>query len=62
PRFFIKLLSRPGDVVADFMAGSGTLAAAAEPMGRKWIIGDMMLEYLQGLPGRLAGATFGELR
>lgn len=62
PRFFIKLLSRPGDVVADFMAGSGTLAAAAEPMGRKWIIGEMMLEYLQGLPGRLAGSTFGELR
>lgn len=32
--------SDPGDVVADFFCGSGTTAAAAEKLGRKWIVSD----------------------
>jgi adenine-specific DNA-methyltransferase len=31
----------PGDLVADFFAGSGTTLAAAEKMGRKWIGSDL---------------------
>jgi len=33
--------SNPGDLVADFFGGSGTLAAAAEKLGRKWITTDL---------------------
>lgn len=33
--------SKPGDLVADFFCGSGTTAAVAEKMGRKWIVSDL---------------------
>ncbi|BBD41311.1 adenine-specific DNA-methyltransferase (plasmid) [Aminobacter sp. Y103A] len=33
--------SHPGDLVADFFAGSGTTAAVAEKLGRKWIASDL---------------------
>ena len=33
--------SNPGDLVADFFCGSGTLAAVAEKLGRKWIATDL---------------------
>ena len=33
--------SNPGDIVADFFCGSGTLAAVAEKLGRRWICCDM---------------------
>jgi len=33
--------SNPGDIVADFFCGSGTLAAVAEKRGRRWICCDM---------------------
>ena len=33
--------SNPGDLVADFFGGSGTLAAVAEKLGRKWITTDL---------------------
>ena len=33
--------SSEGDVVADFFCGSGTLAAVAEKLGRKWICADL---------------------
>jgi len=33
--------SNPGDLVADFFSGSGTTAAVAEKMGRKWICSDL---------------------
>ncbi|KKS54981.1 MAG: Site-specific DNA-methyltransferase (Adenine-specific) [Candidatus Magasanikbacteria bacterium GW2011_GWA2_42_32] len=37
----IKLSSNPGDLVADFFAGSGTTLAVAEKLGRKWIGSDL---------------------
>ncbi len=37
----IKLSSSEGDLVADFFAGSGTTAAVAEKLGRKWIATDL---------------------
>ncbi|MES1240077.1 MAG: DNA methyltransferase [Acidobacteriota bacterium] len=37
----ITLASRKGDLVADFFCGSGTTAAVAEKLGRKWIAVDL---------------------
>ncbi len=37
----INASSQPGDLVADFFSGSGTTAAVAEKMGRKWIVTDL---------------------
>jgi len=37
----IKASSNEGDLVADFFCGSGTTAAMAEKLGRKWIASDL---------------------
>lgn len=37
----IKASSNEGDLVADFFGGSGTTAAVAEKLGRKWIVSDL---------------------
>jgi adenine-specific DNA-methyltransferase len=37
----ISISSHEGDVVADFFAGSGTTAAVAEKLGRRWITSDL---------------------
>ena len=37
----IGAATRPGDLVADFFCGSGTTAAVAEKLGRKWIASDL---------------------
>ncbi len=37
----IKASSNPGDLVGDFFVGSGTTAAVAEKLGRKWIASDL---------------------
>ena len=37
----IKSSSNEGDLVADFFCGSGTTAAVAEKLGRKWITSDL---------------------
>ena len=37
----IESSSKAGDIVCDFFAGSGTTAAVAEKLGRKWICSDL---------------------
>lgn len=37
----INASSNPGDIVADFFAGSGTTASVAEKLNRKWITSDI---------------------
>lgn len=37
----VKAASNAGDLVADFFCGSGTTAAVAEKLGRKWIVSDL---------------------
>jgi DNA modification methylase len=37
----LKASSKEGDLVADFFGGSGTMAAVAEKLGRKWIVSDL---------------------
>jgi adenine-specific DNA-methyltransferase len=37
----LKASSNEGDLVGDFFAGSGTTAAVAEKLGRRWIVSDL---------------------
>lgn len=47
PRFFIKMLTQPGDLVLDIFAGSNTTGAMAELFHRKWMAIDSNHEYLK---------------
>lgn len=53
PQRFIQLTTEPNDLVADCFAGSGTVAEAAERLGRRWIVCDLSLTYLAGSAFRL---------
>jgi len=46
PEFFIKFLTKPGDVVVDIFAGSNTTGEAAERLGRRWLAFDLDPEYV----------------
>lgn len=37
----VSIATNPGDLVADFFVGSGTAAAAAENLGRRWVVADL---------------------
>ena len=37
----LEISTQEGDLVADFFCGSGTTAAVAEKLGRKWIVSDL---------------------
>jgi len=47
PKFFIKLLTDPNDLVLDPFAGSLTTGAVAEQLDRRWIAGEAVEEYLK---------------
>jgi len=51
----IKASSNPGDIVADFFGGSGTTAAAAQKLERKWIICDLSKDSVDCIKARLLG-------
>jgi adenine specific DNA methylase Mod len=40
-RRIIDCVTEPGDLVADFFSGSGTTAAVAEKLGRRWLVADL---------------------
>jgi DNA modification methylase len=46
PKFFIKMLTDPDDLVLDPFAGSMTTGAVAEILGRRWIASEAVEEYL----------------
>ena len=50
--FFIKFLSRKGDIILDPFAGSNTTGAAAETLGRRWISIEQFSRYVTGSKGR----------
>jgi site-specific DNA-methyltransferase (adenine-specific)/site-specific DNA-methyltransferase (cytosine-N4-specific) len=54
PEFFIKLLTRPGDLVVDPFAGTCTTAVAAENLDRRWLVSEVDETYTTALPERLA--------
>lgn len=47
PKFFIRLLTDPGDLVVDPFAGSNTTGAVAESLTRRWIASEAVEEYLK---------------
>jgi site-specific DNA-methyltransferase (adenine-specific) len=53
PEFFIKLLTRPGQLVFDPFAGTGTTGLAAEQLGRHWLLAELDLAYAAVLEDRL---------
>lgn len=46
PKFFIKMLTEPDDIVFDPFAGSLTTGSVAEQLDRRWIASEMVEEYL----------------
>jgi len=52
-RRIILASSNPGDIVADFFSGSGTTAAVAEKLGRRWIAVDNSKEAIEVTKNRL---------
>lgn len=52
----LKASSKEGDLVADFFGGSGTTAAVAEKLGRKWITADLGKFGIHTTRKRLIGA------
>jgi len=47
PDFLIRFLTEPGDLIVDPYAGSGTTAAAAERLGRRWVMAEQVIDYLR---------------
>ena len=45
PRFFIKFLTDPEDVVLDIFSGSNTTGQVAQELGRRWISMELDREY-----------------
>jgi site-specific DNA-methyltransferase (cytosine-N4-specific) len=59
-RFFVKMLTDPGDLVLDPFGGSNSTGAMAEDLGRRWIAIEPNREYVVGSKGRFpqfAGAS-----
>lgn len=53
PAFFIKLMTRPGQLVFDPFGGTCTTAVAAEQLGRHWLVTEIDEQYAAILPKRL---------
>jgi len=53
PEFFIKLCTRPGEVVLDPFAGTGTTGVVAEALDRRWVLAELDPSYCSALPDRL---------
>lgn len=49
----IQVSSKPGDLVVDPFAGSGTTLAVAKKLGRKWIGFEVSEQYVEGIRQRL---------
>lgn len=54
PEFFVRLCTKPGDMVVDPFAGSNTTGYVCEGLGRRWIAIDVSTEYVQASKVRFA--------
>lgn len=54
PRFFIEMLTDPGDLVVDPFAGSNVTGQVAETLGRRWMSIDSDRDYVLGSMARFA--------
>jgi site-specific DNA-methyltransferase (adenine-specific) len=57
-RRIIQASSKPGDVVLDFFAGSGTTGFVANKLGRKFILVDQNPESIEVIKNRLPNGSF----
>jgi site-specific DNA-methyltransferase (adenine-specific) len=57
-RRIIQASSKPGDVVLDFFAGSGTTGFVANELGRKFILVDQNPESIEVIKSRLPKGSF----
>jgi site-specific DNA-methyltransferase (cytosine-N4-specific) len=55
PKFFIKFLSKPNDIILDPFAGSNVTGATAEALGRNWVSIEAEPKYANGSIGRFTG-------
>ena len=53
PEFFIKLFTKPGDMVLDPFAGSGSTGLAAEKLDRNVVLIDTKPQYIDSIEVRL---------
>ena len=53
PRFFIDLMTCPGDLVFDPFGGTGTTGVAAEKTGRRWLLTETDPSYAGVIPERI---------
>jgi site-specific DNA-methyltransferase (adenine-specific) len=56
PTFFIKLMSKAGQLVVDPFGGTGTTALAAELLGRRWLVIEIDETYASVIPDRFRGS------
>jgi site-specific DNA-methyltransferase (cytosine-N4-specific) len=52
PEFFVRFLTRKGDLVLDPFAGSNMTGYVAETLGRRWLAFDQASEYVRSSIGR----------
>jgi DNA modification methylase len=52
PDFFIRLLTKPNQLVFDPFAGTGTTGVAAERLGRQWLLTEIDPNYFAVIPQR----------
>jgi len=52
--WFIRFLTREGDLVFDPFGGSNTTGAVAEELNRKWVAVEPLSDYIEGSKGRFA--------
>jgi site-specific DNA-methyltransferase (cytosine-N4-specific) len=57
PKFFVKMLTEPGDLVLDPFAGSNTTGAVCEELDRRWIASEAVEEYLKSSEFRFGVPT-----
>jgi site-specific DNA-methyltransferase (cytosine-N4-specific) len=55
PEFFIKFLTKPGDIVLDPFSGSNVVGEVSENLNRKWISIEINKAYVIGSAFRFAG-------
>ena len=69
PRFFIRFLTEPGDIVLDIFSGSNTTGWVAESEGRRWLSMELdesfarlsAVRFMEGWPEDDVGVTFARL-
>jgi site-specific DNA-methyltransferase (cytosine-N4-specific) len=52
PEYFVRMLTDPADLVIDPFAGSCVTGEVAERLGRRWLCGELVEDYLKGALAR----------